>query len=277
MMRISLVTPSYNQAEFIAATLDSIHAQAYPALEHIVIDGGSTDGSQAIIQAQADRLSYWVSESDNGQYDALNKGFAQSTGEIMGWLNSDDLHLPWTLHTVAWIFKALPDVEWITTRYPMQVEADGRTVQTAFTPGFNGRAFMQGAHSGTPWSLNWIMQEGTFWRRTLWERAGSKLDTQYTLAADFELWARFYQHAPLYGVDVALAQFRLQPAQRSFTQQADYIAQAQTALKAHGGQPYTTLTGKIARLRRRLPLIFRQKNKVIRYERTGQTWVKTED
>ena len=213
MTRIALVTPSYNQAAFLEATLESVHCQDYPDLEHIVIDGGSSDESTTIIERFASKLAYWVSEPDNGQYDALNKGFAHSTGEIMGWLNSDDLHLPWTLQTVAWIFDTLPDVEWISTRYPMRVDEQGRTLATSFINGFNKPAFMQGAHSSNPWSLGWIMQEGTFWRRSLWERTGNYLDTQYKLAADFELWARFYQQAPLYGVDVSLAQFRIQSEQ----------------------------------------------------------------
>jgi len=277
MSRISLVTPSYNQATFLEATLESVHGQNYPDLEHVVIDGGSSDGSKTIIQRFAPRLAYWVSEPDSGQYDALNKGFDRTTGEIMGWLNSDDLHLPWTLQTVTWIFNTLPDVEWISTRYPMRVDSHGRTLATSFINGFNRQAFMQGAHSANHWSLGWIMQEGTFWRRSLWERAGAYLDTQYKLAADFELWTRFYQQSPLYGVDVSLAQFRVQPEQRSFAQFDAYQREAVAALKQHGGHPYTPITGNLERLRRRLPIKFRRQNRIIRHDRVRGTWIKGVD
>jgi glycosyltransferase involved in cell wall biosynthesis len=92
--RISLVTPSFNQAEFLEATLRSVLDQGYPNLEYIVVDGGSTDGSTAILERYADRLAWWVSEPDRGHGHALNKGFARATGEILGWINSDDLLLP---------------------------------------------------------------------------------------------------------------------------------------------------------------------------------------
>ena len=111
--RISVVTPSFNQGEFIEDTLRSVTTQGYPALEYIVIDGGSADESASIIERHEAELAYWVSEPDEGHAHALNKGFAKTTGEIMCWLNSSDMHYPWTLETVAQIFTDLPEVEWI--------------------------------------------------------------------------------------------------------------------------------------------------------------------
>src|SRR3954464_13703841 len=93
--RISIVTPSFNQARFLPETIRSVLGQNYPDLEYVVIDGGSTDGSAEVIRRHEDRLAQWVSEKDAGQYDAINKGFARTSGEIMGWLNSDDLYTPW--------------------------------------------------------------------------------------------------------------------------------------------------------------------------------------
>lgn len=106
--RITLVTPSFQQATFLEECLASVKAQQYPDLEHIVVDGGSTDGSKEILEEHAGSFVWWVSEKDEGQSDALNKGLSHATGDIFGWLNSDDLLLPGTLHLVAQAFMADP-------------------------------------------------------------------------------------------------------------------------------------------------------------------------
>ena len=105
---ISIVTPSYNQAQFIEDTIQSVLGQGYPNLEYVVIDGGSTDGSVDIIRRYAERLKYWTSERDGGQYDAINRGFAHTTGEIMAWLNSDDKYTPWAFSIVGRRVQPLP-------------------------------------------------------------------------------------------------------------------------------------------------------------------------
>src|SRR4051812_44790534 len=111
---ISIVTPSFNHGQFLEHTLRSVIDQNYDNLEYIVIDGGSTDGSVDIIKRNERDLAHWTSERDGGHGNALNKGFRHSRGEIMAWLNSDDLYFPWTLHTVAEIFSSHPEVSWIT-------------------------------------------------------------------------------------------------------------------------------------------------------------------
>src|SRR5262245_563720 len=125
---ITIVTPTYNSAPYLEATIQSLLAQHYPALEYIIIDGGSTDGNLDIIERYQSHLAYHVSEPDNGMYDALDKGFRQSTGDIMAWLNSDDMLPTWALHTVADVFSALPQVDWITSIRPLIWNRAGQAV-----------------------------------------------------------------------------------------------------------------------------------------------------
>ncbi len=107
-LKISVVTPSFNHARFLERTMLSVLSQPYPDLEYLVVDGGSQDGSVEIIRKYADRLAYWVSEKDQGQTDAINKGFARANGDIFAWLNSDDTYLPGILPQVAEIFTKNP-------------------------------------------------------------------------------------------------------------------------------------------------------------------------
>jgi glycosyltransferase involved in cell wall biosynthesis len=199
-LRVSIVTPSFNQRAYLEATLDSVLSQEYPGLEYVVVDGGSDDGSAAVIEERADRLSWWVSEADAGLYDALNKGFAHTSGEVMGWINSSDLHYPWTLQTVAEIFSQLPDVQWVMGMSSRFSGSGGpRSVRA-------GRFNVYDVLAG---DYRWIQQESVFWRRELWERAGGRLDDRLRRAADFELWLRFLRLAPLYHVETILGGWRV--------------------------------------------------------------------
>jgi hypothetical protein len=233
--RITLVTPSFNQARFLEETIRSILDQNYPNLEYIVIDGGSTDGSVDIIRKYADRLAYWCSEPDQGQYDALNKGFARSTGHIMAWINADDLYFPWTLRTVAEVFTAFPTVQWISSLLPAILNPYGVVIGVYPKPGFHSGFFQRGDYSddGNTLQLGCIQQESTFWRRGLWEQAGGRLDATYRLAADFELWDRFFRYEHLYGVRACLGVFRSHGDQRSVTHLQTYLAEMQSILARH--------------------------------------------
>jgi glycosyltransferase involved in cell wall biosynthesis len=227
---ISIVTPSFNQAQFLEATIQSILSQNYPNLEYIIVDGGSTDKSVEIIKKYEHHLHFWCSSPDNGHYDAINKGFAHATGDILGWLNSDDMYFPWTLKTVSSIMTTLPEVEWLTTLHPCFWDWHGFCVEVHSIPGYSKEAFLDGGY--LPWgkpSIGWIQQESTFWRRSLWEKAGSYVSTEFRQAGDFELWARFYHHAELYGTSSPLAGFRMQQKQRSQNKE-EYEMEAETVL-----------------------------------------------
>ncbi|MDP6786442.1 MAG: glycosyltransferase family 2 protein [Rhodospirillales bacterium] len=254
--RITIVTPSLNQGAFLDAALRSVGDQDYPDLEHIVIDGGSTDGSVEIIGAHADHLAWSVSEPDGGQYHALNKGFARATGEVMGWLNADDAHLPWTLALVGEIFRQLPEVEWLTTLAPLICNEDGLPIRCRRRAPFSRRAFLAGDNlPGQGWhAQGWIQQEATFWRRSLWERVGGRLDESLSLAGDFDLWARFFAEAEPHATEVPLARFRRHAGQRTAAGASEYHAEALAALARHGGRhPSRPAAAMRLALRRTLP------------------------
>ena len=235
---ISIVTPSYNQGRFLESAMRSVLDQAEHGVEYVVIDGGSTDGSVDIIRRYATRLTYWVSEPDRGQYDAINKGFARTTGEIMGWLNSDDMYTPWALCVALTLFDRFPEIEWLTTLCPLVWDETGHAVRCANRhAGFSRRAFFRGGNLPGGFAGGCIQQESTFWRRSLWERAGGRLEASLPLAGDFELWTRFYRHAELYAVTTPLGGFRVHPEQKTTGHEADYAREATEVLVRAGGRP----------------------------------------
>jgi glycosyltransferase involved in cell wall biosynthesis len=238
-LKISIVTPSFNQAAFLDETMDSVFSQRDSNLEYIVIDGGSTDGSVDIIRRHAAHLAHWVSEPDKGHYDAINKGFAKVSGDVMAWINSDDKYTPWCFSIVREIFSRFPEVEWLSTVQALTWNAQGQATSINFSGGFNGASFLKGGNLPTPGSFGrrFIQQESTFWRRSLWERAGGRLDTSLRLAADFELWARFYRHTELCGVLAPLGGFRAYGNQKSVRQAALYMEEAERVLMQYGGRP----------------------------------------
>jgi glycosyltransferase involved in cell wall biosynthesis len=202
--RISLITPVFNSGQYIEQTIASVLAQDYPNLEYIVVDGDSTDGTLEIIRTYESQLSGWISEPDRGMYHALNKGFARSTGEIMGWISATDKLHPGGMRVVGEVFRAFPDVSWITGR-PTHFNEDGYTINVAGIPKWTRLAFLAGFN-------RYIQQESTFWRRTLWEQAGARVDDSRRNASDFELWVRFFRHAKVYPVDALIGGFRMHAA-----------------------------------------------------------------
>lgn len=222
-MKISIVTPAFNSVTFAEACLRSVLDQNYPDLEYIVMDGGSTDGTVEIIRRYADRLKYWVSEPDKGHYDAVNKGFAHATGEVMCFINSDDMLAPGSLAVVASVFTQFPEVSWISG-IPSVWDERGSMVESGICAPVYGRKYLlAGEHDGR--ILPCVQQESCFWRRSLWEAVGGWIDTQWDLAGDFELWTRMACHTDLVGVDAVLAGNRRHPKQRSALQKTEYFRQ----------------------------------------------------
>ena len=186
MPRISIVTPSYNQAAFLEMTIRSVLEQNYSDLEYIIIDGGSTDGSIEIIKKYSDRLAWWVSESDAGQADAINKGFRRATGEVIAWLNSDDLYAPGAIAQAVAVMEKNPDLGMV---YGNAVTFD----QDGFP--LNDLIFDDWGLDGLL-AFNVICQPAVFMRRAVLEKAGY-LDTSYQFLLDHELWIRMARTASI--------------------------------------------------------------------------------
>jgi cellulose synthase/poly-beta-1,6-N-acetylglucosamine synthase-like glycosyltransferase len=217
-IKLSLVTPTFNRAELLPATLQSVAQQNRPLdLQYIVMDGGSTDGTQDILRAHSDIVSDWVSEPDGGMYDAIAKGFDRCDGDVFGWINSDDILFPWALNLVSRIFEEIPTAQWISTLTQTAVDAAGDILYFRKVPGYSQQAFFDGVYfgfggAGDPHATEFIQQESTFFRRSLWEKVGPGALKSQSLAGDFALWTAFMGEAAPIGVDAPLGAFRVHSA-----------------------------------------------------------------
>jgi len=180
LLRLSIVTPCLNQASTLASTLESVLGQGYPNLEYIVCDGGSSDGSRAILQRYTGRLS-WSSQPDSGPAQAINRGLAQATGQVMGWLNADDRYTSGTLAQVAQFFAQHPQVD-LVYGLAYAIDSDGR--RWGLRSHVRPCTLDDLRHQG-----NFIVQPAAFWRSTLWHRLGG-LDERWRYVFDYDLWLR---------------------------------------------------------------------------------------
>lgn len=210
--KISIVTPVYNQVQYMEQTILSIINQGYPNLEYIVIDGGSTDGTVDVIKKYESHLAYWVSEPDKGMYHAIQKGFEHSTGEIMCWLNSDDVFFDKCLFAIADIFMHHPEIEWFSGK-SASIDANGMIIGVDDIDGIDSIRFCK-----YDFYLNrgfWVPQASTIWRRSIWEKIGGSLDVNMRLAGDFDLWLRFINISPQYVANTLIGTYRLREGQLS--------------------------------------------------------------
>jgi glycosyltransferase involved in cell wall biosynthesis len=239
MPLISIVTPSYNQAAFLPAALDSVLAQHYPRREYLVYDGASTDGSQALLAGYVDRLDYLQCARDGGQSAALAAGFARARGELLGWLNADDRLLPGTLQRVAAAFARDPRLVF--------VYGDVRTIDSAGRP-----LGLLRAVPAQPWltansGLHGWPQPGSFWRRSAYELVGG-LDAGLQFSMDRDLFLRLVRVGRvrrIYGPP--LAEFRLHEAAKS-SRLLDTAAREHALLVARYGRPQLARRQRLFRL-----------------------------
>ena len=197
--RITLVTPSFNQAQYLEQTIRSVVTQGYPNLEYMIMDGGSTDGSDDIIRRHVSDLAYWQSRPDGGQAAAIAEGFSRGTGDILGWLNSDDVLLPGCLSAIAEAFTSSPECGVVSGRC-VYVNAAGTPVSVSI-PVRRSRVGMLFWGAG-------ICQMSTFWRSDAYRRVGG-IDPSFTFSMDYDLFVRLRAQCIFKMVDKYIAAFRL--------------------------------------------------------------------
>ena len=241
-VKVSVVTPSYNQAQFLEETLRSVLEQDHPDIEYIVVDGGSTDGSLEILQKYASRLAWWVSEPDRGQTDALNKGFARASGEILAWLNSDDTYQPGAVAAAVAFLQAHPEVGLVYGDANL-IDEHG-SVLGRFPARQTDYARLLQGHVHIP-------QQASFFRADLWRQVGP-LDPSFYFAMDYDLWVRLAKVSPLVYHPALWANFRLHGQTKTLSSDDRCYPEMLRVYRREGGKPWGRLALK-ARLR---PLVY---------------------
>lgn len=219
-LKISIVTVAYNAKDTIEQTILSVLNQNYPNTEYIIVDGGSTDGTVEIIKKYEKRLAYWVSEPDNGMYDALAKGFAHITGDICAYINSDDFYQFGAFSIINDIFSKHGEVKWLTGIATVY-NVDGNIISAETPFKYRQNIIKKGGYNGV-W-FPFIQQESTFWRRELLECVDYTVFKNLKLAGDYYLWKCFAEVANLDVIMVILSGFRKRKGQLSRANLKGYL------------------------------------------------------
>ena len=232
--RVTIVTPTLNHAPFIEATLDSVLGQQYPNLEYIVIDGGSSDGTVDILKRYDKYLSYWHSQPDRGQADAINFGFQKSTGAILAWLNSDDYYLPRTIHTAV---ERLMSADGPALTYGSCILLDERNNTISYSQSRNFDRNQLAFESP-------LIQPSCFWTRTLWDSTGN-LDIASHFTFDWEWFIRAYEHGTFFRLDDYLSVYRFHDDHKSSNSGAKRLEEIETIIDHHAHHEDKLLFHKI--------------------------------
>jgi glycosyltransferase involved in cell wall biosynthesis len=209
-MKISIVTPSYNQGRFLRETMESVLKQDVPELEYIVLDGGSQDESLEVIKEFAPSLAYWRSAPDNGQAAAIHEGFLVSSGDILAWLNADDVFMPGALRHVLQIFQENPERRFLYGGCEL-IDVNGRRIKSLREPCYKNE-----------WQIyvrSCVPQSSAFWRRDLYFEVGG-VDTSLHYAMDYDLWFKFARQTTPYITGMILSRQRQHSSTKTSNTQA---------------------------------------------------------
>jgi glycosyltransferase involved in cell wall biosynthesis len=223
---VSIITPSYNQADFLEETIRSVLEQDYPNIEYLVVDGGSTDASVDIIKKYSDRINWWISEPDKGQADALNKGMAHAKGDIVAWLNSDDIYRPGAIRSAVEILQQNPELGFVYSKLD-SIDRIGELFNTISYRQYDLLDLL---------SFRIIGQPTVFMRREILQRAGP-LDASYNYLLDHHLWLRMLQLAPIKYIPAVWAAARHHPSAKNVAQAARFGEEAFRILEWAKTQP----------------------------------------
>ena len=221
--KITIVTSCFNHGKFVGETIDSVVSQNYPNLEYIVINDGSTDNSEEEIlkyKKFISRYEYYEGHR-NSPIWAINKAFNYATGEIYGWINSDDILLKNSLFTAAKVFSELKEVDWFTG-LASTINSRGELVNAQLRPKHRLDFLVDN------WKI--IQQESTFFRKTLWHKTGSKLNEEYLWSFDTELWTRFFLYAKHYNLNAPIGAFRKGPQSKTIRSINDFLNGSKIAI-----------------------------------------------
>lgn len=229
--RISLVTPSFNQGRYIEETITSVLQQNYPNLEYIIIDGGSTDESLEIIKKHEDKLTYWVSEKDKGQADAINKGFSHATGSLLNWLNSDDILLPGALHLLGAAHTANPNVI---------LAGDVKNFDETGMLSIVRQKGLTEENYATSWMQVWDQkiayhQPGVFFPKKAWDLCGP-LDISLRYCFDSDLMHRLLRHFDVVYLGKVIAGFRFHSSSKTVSLGHEFEAESDRVLRSYWNQ-----------------------------------------
>jgi len=229
--KISIVTPSFNQAKFIRATIDSVLSQDYPDLEYFIIDGGSTDGTTEILKSYGQKIK-WISEKDKGQTDAINKGLKLSEGELLAYLNSDDIYLPGALKKVGECYSRTK-ADWITGDC-LTIDDEGKISKNNWLiSGY--KRFLMAFYSPLTLRIadSMLPQPSTFWSRRAYKKVG-EFNIKFHYVMDYDYWLRLSKYFRPYDLKVALSGFRFQSNSKSQTGREKLMAEGLITLKDNG-------------------------------------------
>ena len=221
-MKISIVTPCYNSIKTIRQTFDSILLQSFVDYEYIVVDGASTDGTIELIKEYELKFKgrmRWISEPDNGIYEAIQKGFAMASGDILAWIGSDDVYMPNAFKHVYDIFERYPQVQWLTGE-TLYILDDGTLCEACHGKNWKYQDFcMKKAFT--------VQQEATFWRHSLW-KINQNAFGNLRYAGDYALWMNFSRTANLYPIPILIAAFHIREGQTSTVHKKDYMTEVES-------------------------------------------------